>query len=140
MQTIPAGVKPIWPPEDTGSKTVNFAAGVVAFTTIASIQLKNARRFFLAFIGNNVDSALIGHVTFQVVVDGQVLYPFTPTLGQWAPPEQPIQELSPYIELPQNAKVEIQASADSGSPGGNVTGRLRGYYAMIEPLGVGGAR
>lgn len=133
MQNFPAGFRPLAPVEDTGSKTVTVAAGAFSRQEVCRIQAKNARRFFLAFLGNNVDAPMAGLITFRVLVDGAVLYPYQDTLGQWAPPEQPFQELTPYIELPQNALVVIEADGTAGNPGGNITGRLRGYYGQIEP-------
>lgn len=133
-ERLPDGQLPVFPPEDTGSTTVTAAAGVVAETEVCSIQCKNALQPWLVFIGNAVDPALIGQILMSIKVDGQYLYPYTPTKGQWAPPENPDREI-PAFKLPQNAKVQAIYSALAGNPGGNVTARLRILYTPIRNPG-----
>ena len=133
MQTLPLGIRPVQPTEDTGSTTITLGAGATAWTDVCSIQFKNALRPFLIFIANALDAGLINFVQFRLVVDDQPYYPFHgPTLGQWADPAAPQQEISPYLELPQFAKAKIQCQGLVGNQGGNVTGRLRGLYGMID--------
>lgn len=132
---MPDGQAPIFPPEDTGSTTVTSAGGVETAKQVCKIQCKNALKPWLVFIANALDASLIGHIKFYVRVDGQTLYPYLPTLGQWAPPENPDREIPP-MNLPQNALVEIVYDADAGAGAANVTARARVLYTpIVSPIG-----
>jgi hypothetical protein len=133
---MPDGQAPVFPAEDTGSTTVVSAGGVETGTQVCKVQCKNALQPWLIFIGNALDAGLIGNILFFVVVDGATLYPYTPTKGQWAAPENPDKEIPP-LRLPQNALVEIRYNALAGAAGAlNVTARLRVVYTPIQtPFG-----
>lgn len=128
---MPDGQMPVFPPEDTGSTTVTSAGGVETAKQVCKVQCKNALQPWLIFIGNALDATLVGNISFYVRVDGAVLYPYTPTKGQWAPPENPDREIPP-MRLPQNALVEIVYDALLAAGAANVTGRIRIVYTPIQ--------
>ena len=132
MQTLPLGLAPVSIPEDTGSISVTLPAGAVVGQVVARVQFRNGYRPFLTFIGNAVAAALAGVITWRVKCDGTLMLPYFDTLGQWAPPESPDREITPYRELPQNAVLTIECDATAASPGGLVTARIMGIYAAVQ--------
>ena len=100
---------------------------------ILQITTKNALRAFLVFVGVAWDVTIDTYTTWRVKQDGNVIRQLKDSTVQIAPPEQPDQELVPWIELPQQCTVSVEMDLVAAGANGNGTARLRIYYAPIEP-------
>jgi hypothetical protein len=111
--------------------TVSINAGTTK-NAILQFTLKNNYRCFICFVGEAWDSGLDTYLTKRVKVDGATIYQLKDSTVQIAPPEQPSQEISPWIEVPQGSTILYEADQAAGGTTGNVTARIRVYYAALD--------
>lgn len=100
--------------------------------TILQITTKNARRAFLVFVGMSWDAALDTFTTWRVKRDNITINELKDSKVQIAAPEQPFQEITPWIELPQQTTIKFEADVSGAGANGNVVARFRVYYANIQ--------
>lgn len=119
--------------EDKPGKYAFLAAGETR-KTVVSIVTKNGYRAFISFVGQAWDPAIDGDVTWRVTKDGAAIYQLQDSTIQKAAPEQPQNELSPWLEVPQGCTVTLEGDLASTAAGtGNIYGRLKIYYVPINP-------
>lgn len=103
--------------------------------------LRNNFRCYLAFLGMAWDAALDTHLTWRLKQDGGTVWQFQDSKVQIAPPEQPWQEITPWLEVPQGCTLTFECDIDSTPAGnGNVTARMRIYYAPLDQPNLPGGK
>lgn len=102
---------------------------------ILKLVTKNALVGYLAFVGEAWDAAIDGAVTWRVKKDGGTIYQLKDSTVQIAAPEQPQNEISPWLPLPQQTTLTFEADLNNAAAtpaSGNVTARFRVYYAPVD--------
>ncbi len=120
----------------TDFEDVQVTTSVLDNTTNQSVQTittKNAMRAFLVFVGQAWDPALDTFLTWRVKKDGAVIYQLKDSKVQIAAPNDPSSELVPWIELPQQCTLKVEADVSGAGTNGTMTSRLRIYYVPVNP-------
>lgn len=100
---------------------------------ILDYTTKNNLKAYLAFVGMAWDFALDTFITWRVTRnDGAVIYNLRDSRVQIAAPDEPQNELAPYIELPQGCRILLLADLGAASTPGNVSGRFKVYYTPLN--------
>jgi hypothetical protein len=108
-------------------------------TNVLSVTGRNNCKTYLAFIGMAWDSGANNQLTWRLLLDGGKIRQFGDSLVQIAPPEQPWQEITPWLLIPQGStlRFEVDIGAAAGGPF-NVAARMRIYYAPLPQIDLPG--
>lgn len=99
---------------------------------ILSYTTKNNLKAYLAFVGMAWDAVLDTFLEWRVERNGAEIYNLRRSKVQIAAPEQPQNELTPYIELPQGCILRMLADVNGAGTGGNAVGRFKIYYTPLN--------
>lgn len=118
------------------SEDVQDEVSVVASTNnniVLDYTTKNNLKAYLTFVGMAWDFALDTFITWRVVRnDGATIYNLRDSQVQIAAPDQPQNELSPYIELPQTCRIMLLMDVGASPSNGNVSGRFKVVYTPLN--------
>lgn len=100
---------------------------------ILDYTTKNNLQAYLTFVGMAWDQLLDTFLTWRVTRnDDAVIYNLRDSKVQIAAPDQPQNELSPYVKLPQSCRILLLADIGNATGGGNVAGRFKVVYTPLE--------
>ncbi len=102
---------------------------------ILTVTTRNGVQAWLTFLGMAWDAPFDTFLTWRLLVNGGMpLSRFQDSTVQIAAPEQPIQELVPWIQLPQQAIVrfDVDVSSSPASTPANVVCRMKIYYSLLR--------
>jgi hypothetical protein len=100
---------------------------------ILSVTARNNCKTYFAFIGMSWDAGANNFLTWRVLLDNAKIRQFLDSLVQIAPPEQPWQEITPWLLKPQGSLLKFQVDIGAAGAGTfQVAARFRLYYAPLE--------
>lgn len=102
---------------------------------ILSVTVRNNCYSYLAFIGMNWDAGANNFLTWRLLLDNGKIRQFADSLVQIAPPEQPWQEVTPWLLVPQGSTVKFQVDIGAAGAGTfQVAARMRIYYSPLPQI------
>lgn len=106
---------------------------------VLKVTGRNNCKTYLAFIGMAWDGGVNNFLTWRLLLDNGKIRQFADSLVQIAPPEQPWQEITPWLLIPQGSTLTFQVDVGAAGIGNfNVSARMRIYYAPLPQVDLPG--